>query len=251
MESQRNNLMKKHNKVFISWSGGLDSTYLIEKTLKDNPTINVETGYIKIVNNDTKVECELKAIKKMESIFHDKYGHRFNHLGTLLSVDVNRTPAEVCLKQVPIWLFGLFMSSPRQVDSIQLSYVMNDDAVSYLNDIKQVWRSMKHIGYGEHPPIKFPLIKHNKAQIFSELSDEIRRHVWWCETPYKKDADGNFLPCGECVPCQHNPCMQEKAKADKFSLKLDNTEFEINNKSTDYQFGLAAAEPYKFSSSEH
>ena len=210
----------------------MDSSYLIEKTLNENPNINVISGYIKICNNKAKVECELKAINKMEVIFRKKYRNRFDHLGTLASVDVNRYPGEVCLKQVPIWLFGLFMTCPRQVDSVQLSYVMNDDAISYLNDIKKVWNTMKHIAYGEHPPIKFPLIKIQKQEIYSSLSDEIRQHVWWCETPYKKDSDGNFLPCGECVPCLHNPCMQEKARADKFSSKLDNNiEYDITNKS--------------------
>ena len=54
--------------IFIPWSGGADSTYLILlKTLQEGHT--VYSGYFELQNNKEKVKRELTAINKMLPFF--------------------------------------------------------------------------------------------------------------------------------------------------------------------------------------
>ena len=96
---------------------------------------------------------------------------------------------------------------------------------------------------------------YNKIDIAYNLLPEIKPHVWWCETPWEKDMDGNFKPCGECIPCKHSPIMQEKKKiAENESFEKDKVYMSYNsvpNEHVKHQFGIVTANPYEYSSSKY
>ena len=53
--------------IFCLWSGGLDSTFMIDKLLKEGNTVVV--GYIEILNNPRQMERERNARKIMTKKF--------------------------------------------------------------------------------------------------------------------------------------------------------------------------------------
>lgn len=194
--------MNNRNKsIFILWSGGLDSTYLLEQTLLYGNYKEVHVGYIQIDNNIEKTKMELAAIKNMLPYFN-KF-ESFKYMGIIANVGVNigYSPS---LKQVPIWLFGIYQIA-KQYDEIAIAYVLNDCAISYLNDIKNAYKSHKFL-YQDvlYHKIKvakliFPLIKTDKQTEYNDLNKDLRDLIVWCEDPIKKK------PCNKCSPCiRHN-----------------------------------------------
>jgi len=77
----------------------------------------------------------------------------------------------------------------------------NDDAVSYLEDMKIFWNSYKPFYDNEKfPALTFPLMKLKKEYYYNLLPERYLNHVVWCEEPkYEKEK---YIPCGECHPCR-------------------------------------------------
>lgn len=198
--------MKK--RVLISWSGGLDSTALIYKYLQNN--WEVDTVYIDIKNNSTKSKSEKNAIKKILPYLKD---YKFKYLGECCDVHikVNCKDDHISLKQPPIWLFGLYYVSDNDYDEIAIAYIMNDCAISYIDEIKGIWESYNKFTTGfDLPELKFPFIKKHKSELLGILPDKIIKHTVFCEYPIKVNnfsnlenfLTGDYTECGKCGSCK-------------------------------------------------
>ena len=66
----------------------------------------------------------------------------------------------------------------RTVKAVECAYVMNDDAVSFQNELKAIYNnSMKcHIFDKEHPPLKFPLIKISHQENLEYVAKIEKKH---------------------------------------------------------------------------
>jgi len=192
-------------KVAILWSGGLDSTYLIYKNLLEGNT--VYAYYIEINNNINKVIKEKEAMESLTKLFIDKYGTAFDNRGTLVYIDVNTLYGNCLIfSQMPIWITALqFIGN---VDEIQIGYCMNDDAISYLDDIKNIHHSFSSIKTKEIP-ISFPLSKIKKEEELNFLPEEYKKLIWYCENPI------NNKPCHECCSCKRYNSIGFIPKYDK------------------------------------
>jgi hypothetical protein len=86
-----------------------------------------------------------------------------------------------------------------------MGYVMNDDAISYIDDIKRVYNSYKSLS-DSLVPIKFPLKKFKKEMIIDELPEKYSELTITCEEPRIK-GNGNaeildYDACGYCPACK-------------------------------------------------
>lgn len=185
-------------KVLVTWSGGLDSTYLVYKNLVEgNMVIPV---YLSIENNQIKVEREKETIDKMYEVIKDmKLGGHLEPIRDDFNLLVG-SGGNLKFQQIPVWICGMLFTNWDNIDEIQMGYVMNDDAVSYVDDIKKIFRSYKGIIHDEVSNVKltFPLLKYGKKQIWNEMPDKLRQLTIFCEEPYEgKD-------CGECQACKRS-----------------------------------------------
>jgi len=205
----------KTNKAGVLWSGGLDSTYLIYYYLSTFQHVSVVAHYIELMNNTTKTRMELNACKKLAEVFNVMFPNRFEwHYGT--SVNISYGTGEVTFKQLPSWLLGaLFLT---KTDTVAMGYVMNDDAISFLDDIQRVWKSMQFMRH-DRAILEFPLVKVKKDEIVSQLPGELKQHVVWCEMP-NQISDTQFEPCGQCHPCQRSPLIAKAKMHDGVAEKL-------------------------------
>lgn len=178
--------------VFVLWSGGLDSTFLVEKNLIEGN--NVFTGYVKIGNNFEKSKKELNAISKMYDYFKCHYNGYLCDNGIISECTINQTNTNLLLKQLPMWLNSLLYINERY-DEIQIGYTMNDDAISYIPDILKIYYSYEGITKNPLPKLVFPLMKQRKSETLFLISDEIRKLVVFCE-----DEFSDF--CGTCHSCK-------------------------------------------------
>lgn len=82
---------------------------------------------------------------------------------------------------------------------------MNDDAISYLDDIQTTVKALN--AFREIPvEVNFPLSKWKKETIISALPSDLYKHITYCEGGQKRDK------CGKCLPCIRHKALQKKSK---------------------------------------
>lgn len=123
--------------VLMAWSGGLDSTYMIQHYLDKG--YKVDLLPIHILNNENK--------NKNEDITREKIYEQFyknNNRVTLLDkseFSAYYTP-EVIFAQAPVWLTALSVNIRAYHTEAAVGYIMNDDAISFLKEFKKLWNSL-------------------------------------------------------------------------------------------------------------
>lgn len=191
-------------KVLIPFSGGLDSTYLVWKNLKEGNDVTIV--YFEIENNAEKVKLEKIHRAKIITLFQKEFGHGSLHIPHLeYKILASGIINNYSLIQVPIWMLGAFMGSNHTYDEIQMGYVMNDDALSYLDEIRTLFNAYQPFSNDPLPKITFPIIRKHKTEMLRELPEIYLKYVYSCENPNitkdnKEEIEYHY--CGQCVPCQ-------------------------------------------------
>lgn len=184
--------------VFIPWSGGMDSTYLIQYYYEKGYSVSV--GYINLDNNLDKTLMEKAAINRLLPILKKKY--EFIYLDEIAKINLESNDCFLNLTQPPIWLLPLLFC--WRYDEIAFGYVMNDTAISWIKDIENVWEAYSGFYHGETQPLlSFPLIKTHKIDIWNKLLPDVRQLCVFCEHPIDDELTG-FKNCGECEPCKRH-----------------------------------------------
>lgn len=199
-------------KVAVLFSGGLDSTYLVWKNLKDgNEVIPV---YIEIQNNKVKTIMEKNRIALLWKRFYEEFNTNKSYYEMPLkpieyatTVSVNTGGSGLLFRQVPIWVFGAIFLQGIGADEIQIAYVCNDDAISYLDDIRKVYDSYHIMCESTIKPLVFPLTKSHKHIMAHELPSQYFELIFSCENAKiigdEKAEIIEYEPCCDCVSCSH------------------------------------------------
>jgi len=188
--------------ILVSWSGGLDSTYLIYDYLKKGHI--VKAFYTKLINNDNKVAFELDAIKKLSQQFTAEFGDMFIFYKESSEFMI-ATPSgknDIVLSQPPIWLLSLLFILNKGIDEVAIGYVMNDCAISFLQDIQRVYKAYQPFFRNKLPKLIFPLTKLTKDSLYEQLPKNYYENTVTCEQPLIT-SNGTYVPCYNCIPCKH------------------------------------------------
>jgi len=178
----------KKKRIAILFSGGLDSTYLVYKALKDGH--DVTPVYIEILNNPGKSTIEKQAIFQQFLVFKTQNKEL---TGKLMSPQLvgkmevwKSWDSDLQFNQVPIWLLCIQYMDYRDFDEIQIGYVANDDANAFLSDISKTFKQLMWMRSTDGRPkakLTFPLARIQKQEIIEELPYAFREHLYSCETP--------------------------------------------------------------------
>lgn len=177
------------------WSGGHDSTYTIQKLLEGGHTVNAV--YVALHNNKIKAAMEQAAIAELRKVL--ELNSRFEYLGTRAEICIYGVSPNLILSQALCWAFCAAMWK-ADYDQIALAYIMNDDAISYLEDIKGAYYGFRGLRSDCLPELIFPLTKTSKVQVLQNLLPELRKHCVTCEFPRRRGE--KFIPCGKCRSCK-------------------------------------------------
>lgn len=200
-----------NKKVAVLFSGGLDSTYLVWKNLKEGNT--VVPIYVEIQNNETKTILEKNRIELLHKEFKKEFNSdsywegnsKLKHIEYILKANVSAREDSLYFKQVPIWIIATLFMQSHDIDEIQIGYASNDDTISYLDDIRNIYNSYQVI-CDPMKPLVFPISKIKKEQMAHELPAKYRDLIISCENPHivgSKDADIiEYKPCCKCDPCK-------------------------------------------------
>lgn len=191
--------------ALVLWSGGLDSTALIQYYLGNN--YKVTALPVALVGNVNKTIREAAAREELAKHFQrwNTDQNRFELLQTS-RVEMVSFGNLIGLSQAPIWLAALACRVERHHDEVAIGYVMNDDAASFSENIQAIWQSygaltsdspLHMVDRHPWPPLVFPILRVSKRRLWDNLGHEITDKVTWCE-----GEAGPQDKCGECVPCK-------------------------------------------------
>lgn len=146
----------KNKSILISWTGGLDSTYLVYDYLCKG--YNVKTVYLDFIGNGQQSVREKKAIQDMISCYFGKFNHKHlvsNELSMFTGI------SNLHFQQMLPLILNLAYSYTDE-DEVAVGYVMNDDAVSFIDEIQNLWSSINSFCKTPMPKLSFPLLKTKK-----------------------------------------------------------------------------------------
>lgn len=184
----------------ILFSGGYDSTYLLNKLIKEEREVMVICINSNILR-DSKNKRESKAREKIINYLKAKY-YNCNILVNKINVDF-----DVCnlynrgLSQPLIWLsFMQLLFAQDQEHELQLSYINGDDALNHVQEIKQIMELSSRFQSKSNRKINitFPLMYYNKDEILARL---IKEDKFLFENA--TSCEGHEENCGICAPCIH------------------------------------------------
>lgn len=184
----------------ILFSGGLDSTYLLELKLREG---DVETMYVSGAQSPDKIQKELAARKAIIAVLEKETGHQVRKDYSISLPDVmggrNYVPDHTFLQPM-MWLTGaLHVTNADRHSELLIAYVTGDGILSHLHQITQAWESIQGFTKTTSIPIGFPTMHFSKQNILDNISRRAVQHVWVCELPETKRH--TVKSCGNCVPC--------------------------------------------------
>lgn len=196
----------KTGSVGIVYSGGYDSTVLMLQALMNGET--VKPIIFNFAQDDIIKAVNLSILKNrfgenlLEPIWFNFFGLQGGMCGTQ------------CTQQLAIHNMLTYLSNDvlKSLKEIQVGYVMNDDAVSFQEELKDVVSTGFKIQDKVNVPITYPLIQKHKYYI----DDFIQQHLGFnhlclsCQLPsfnYYKDSDALYIitaTCNGCTSCMHS-----------------------------------------------
>lgn len=180
-------------RVLIAWSGGLDSTYLIQHYLEQGYGVDAVACNLKNAYPTQMKREELARKRMLKKHFR---GKDVTLVGTSTMQFDGYCFGALGLSQPPIWLLNLLVYLRQEHTEVAVGYVMNDDALSFLDVISGIWNSYAGLVQFPLPPLVYPLMRYKKTRIWNEIHSQLRDMVTWCENPLKNDR------CGHCASCK-------------------------------------------------
>lgn len=182
-------MSSKSKTIAISFSGGMDSVALALHNLEKGN--NVELLRFEILNNWQKAILERKACEDLVEAFRSKYPSRRIELTTCGTIELLNSGLN--LPQAAIWAFLLASTrNLENVDEVQVAYILNDCAVSYMSEIKKLYTSVQSFRSKKLPPLKFPFIKLHKTDINNMIPYDLRNLTVTCEQPIIENVEEKY-----------------------------------------------------------
>lgn len=208
--------LRKDQSVGIFWSGGLDSTYIIEQCLQSS--ILPRLFYVEIQNNDKKVLAERKAMKSCIEYWKRKYDVELQYTD-LMSINVPTRGLELLngfellYVQMPIW--QLATQFVTRCDIICFGYCENFEDISIVNSMFEGFSSNREKSH-YNPILAFPILDVTKEQMVREMDIDLIHMTHSCEWPkikYLNETEYTVEICGHCPACERRSSLKIEDKS--------------------------------------
>lgn len=185
-------------KKAMLFSGGYDSTYLLNDLMKKEDELTIVSITSNLLVNE-KVKREEKARERILNYLKAKY---YNCTVTELKgeINLNNVAPGYGLSQPLLWLpfMQLLIDGGYELN---FSYICDDQATTHIDDFKKILEITFNFRHdGEKLNINFPLRYFYKRDIISRLVHEDKflfENATSCEG-WNNEEDF----CGECIPCK-------------------------------------------------
>lgn len=206
--------MNNSNVVGVVYSGGWDSTLLMLRNIEAQRFIQpILFGY---VDDDVIREIGLKILSA-------KYGRFILPPISVSPLTIGGNVENNCCGQqayIHFMLGFLPVDLLPMLSEIQVGYVMNDDAISFLDELRSLTKTHFEIQQKLNVPVTYPLTKISRDEVHEEVKQKLGDFCTCisCERPdtkfYKKGDDLVMLmeACGDCVSCRKDKMYNDFAR---------------------------------------
>lgn len=192
--------------ILILFSGGLDSTTLLVKALRDD--YDVDLLYVRGNQSRNKIGAERMSIQQIvqvcKSMFPDRSILDFESRSELTNEEGGFDEGASFVQPLQ-WFYPAVMCVRRVHSMVWMGYNSGDQFLSHLDDITLAWNTVLKFSKTYHVPIEFPLRYVNKRTMLETLPEELKLLFWVCELPEKHDdvsiGKKGFQACGNCPAC--------------------------------------------------
>jgi len=197
-------------KKLIVWSGGYDSTLLLNNLAKESSKENPVYAFSFIPNyiDSLKLKKEGQAQKNYLKYAKTK-GYHIEH--NIITISSSACPSYGWGQQKS-WFTFILPYIPDECD-VYFGYVQGDCIWLAISNMYSIFEKYKYLGSCLNSKLDFPFAYKEKWEILRDCRDSgIPKNCFWtCENP--KKIKGQIRTCGKCDPCFH-------LKTAKFGLKL-------------------------------
>ena len=209
--------------VYILFSGGYDSSYLVNKVLQEiknnhqEEEVSLNLISAKCSFSGNKSEREHYARNRLVEYWRSKYyANVINYSELKIDTEDFRIKNNGLLQPLfwlPSLLTNIDTTSTFSDIYILFSYIEGDQALFYSSEIENIVRSILKFNtddysYGHYEPnvhIMFPLKYTRKPDIITRLIEDdefVFDNSTSCEG-YEDNSWNKYNVCCECVPCKH------------------------------------------------
>lgn len=215
-------IMKEENTISVNtkdiivllWSGGLDSTYLLQELVYELENRNEYfrfnkvlvlslTPYVKFGGMANQLKYEKKARDKIKKILSKDHKQAYKQLqfieltipGTFFNLNDIHSKI-IYLGQAQTNIINTIMVFPNQNLQLVLGYHKGDDFWVKYPEIYEAARSVAKIN-NTSLDIRFPIAFMYKDDIYLLLDDKLKPLIHYCENPNE-----NGSPCNDCSSCR-------------------------------------------------
>lgn len=184
----------------VLWSGGLDSTWLLErfKTPVDVLSINLLEG------NERSIRALMEQ-KARESLKPHMLAHNYKEAS--INIDCGITVGDVVqtswiaaqyAKHMNFTERDVILYGGNSDDDLIFSNFSNETAINKKRSVVDVFRIVYQY---DHPP-EYTWIKPEPSRL-QQLQDlgEIANLTWSCRNPQQNSTTSQYEVCNECKPC--------------------------------------------------
>ena len=173
----------------VLWSGGMDSTLLLNQLLDQHPNEHVTA--ISVISEhlgDARLRQERKAKKKLLKRLPNRIDYK--------EIDI-KTDLKIITWQMPVWLSHV-LPYVEDGDHLNMGYLSSDgfSFFSSRENFKTAFDAMMKLQGKKETKIIFPLEGWTKGDVIKDLKKaKLLKDCWYCGTPKKGK------PCGKCMKC--------------------------------------------------
>jgi len=174
----------------ILWSGGCDSTLLLQRLLRNEMSY---TGVVRALSIDCEQVCGNKQMVEARNVIKmklKKLGLEFEHIE--IKIEGSAFFSGSGLIQPALWVsFGV--ASLDKEEDLYLGWIEGDDVWHYKQEISETFHSLTKL-QGKSGRIFTPLEWFSKEVVLSNLEKDLLDSCWYCESEKNE-------PCGICSSC--------------------------------------------------
>jgi 7-cyano-7-deazaguanine synthase in queuosine biosynthesis len=186
--------MMDNSEVLLMFSGGLDSTGVFYKLLKENKKLHVH--HLHLVNKENRHKAENIAVKNvceyMKKIGNFEYSESYHEYP--------------CYNKNFMWdsdmynfIAGTICLSLKSVKEVALGMTKSDITRSVTDRAERGTKIFE--SFGTSAKKVYPLRDMTKKEVFEMLPSDLRSLTWSCRTPIYL-PDGNMNRCKRCKACR-------------------------------------------------
>ncbi len=181
------------SKTVLMFSGGLDSTAVFYKLLKEKQNLFVH--HMHLNNKENRAEAESIAVKKIcgymkqfGDFVYSESRHEVPTLGKNFMWD----------SDLYNFMAGSICNSLGNVEFVALGMTKSDLSPSVSERANRGTKIFE--SFGTNAKKIYPIIEMTKKEIYDYLPEDLRELTWSCRTPIYEE--NKILKCNKCKACR-------------------------------------------------